>query len=80
MNNLGYHTHTLFIHYRRILLPVWILHYEFKGKPIKVVMSGIDGRTYGERPFSILKIASYSGLLSAIAIIIGLAWGTGGLL
>ena len=75
VNNLGYHTHTSGIHYRRILLPVWILHYEYKGKPMKVVVSGIDGRTYGERPFSIPKIAAYSGLLSAIAIVIGLAWG-----
>lgn len=47
---------------------------------MKVVVSSIDGHTYGERPFSIPKITSYSGLLSAIAIIIGLAWGAGGLL
>jgi len=80
VNNLGYHTHTSGIHYRRILLPIWILHYEFKGKPMKIVVSSIDGHTYGERPFSIPKIASYSGLLSAITIIIGLAWGAGGLL
>jgi hypothetical protein len=79
VNNLGYHTHTSGIQYRRILR-IWILHYEFKGKPMKVVVSSIDGHTYGERPFSIPKIASYSGLLSAIAIIIGLAWGAGGLL
>ena len=80
VNNLGYHTHTSGIHYRRILLPIWILHYEFKGKPMKVVVSSIDGHPYGERPFSIPKITSYSGLLSAIAIIIGLVWGAGGLL
>jgi hypothetical protein len=61
-------------------LPVWILHYEYKGKPMKVVVSGIDGRTYGERPFSMAKVALYSGLLSALAIGIGLVWGAGGLL
>lgn len=80
MKNLGYHTHTSGIHYLRILLPVWILHREYKGKPMKVVVSGIDGRTYGERPFSFPKIATYSGLLSSIAIVIGLAWGADGLL
>jgi hypothetical protein len=80
VRNIGYHTHTSGIHYRRILLPVWILHYEYKGKQMKVVVSGIDGRTYGERPFSMFKIAMYSGLLSAITIGIGLAWGAGGLL
>ena len=80
VRDIGYRTDTSGIHYRRILLPVWILHYEYKGKPMKVVVSGIDGRTYGERPFSMTKIALYSGLLSAVAIGIGLAWGAGGLL
>jgi hypothetical protein len=47
---------------------------------MKLVVSGIDGRTYGERQFSIPKLAAYSGLLSAIALIIGSAWGAGGLL
>jgi hypothetical protein len=80
VHNMGYRTDTTGIHYRRILLPVWILHYEYKGKPMKVVVSGIDGRTYGERPFSMAKVAMYSALLSAVAIGIGLAWGAGGLL
>ena len=47
---------------------------------MKVVVSGIDGRTFGERPFSIPKITAYSGLLSEIAIAIGLTCGAGGLL
>lgn len=80
IHNIGYSTDTSGIHYRRILLPVWILHYEYKGKPMKVVVSGIDGRTYGERPFSYFKVAAYSAALSAIAIGIGLAWGASGLL
>jgi hypothetical protein len=80
VRKIGYSTDTSGIHYRRILLPVWILHYEYKGKPMKVVVSGIDGRTYGERPFSMAKVAMYSMLLSGIAIGLGLAWGAGGLL
>ena len=80
VRKIGYRTDTSGIHYRRILLPVWILHYEYKGKPMKVVVSGIDGRTYGERPFSMAKVAMYSMLLSGIAIGLGLAWGAGGLL
>ena len=47
---------------------------------MKVVVSDIDGRTYGKRSFSIPKIAAYSGLLSTIVIVIVLAWGAGGLL
>ena len=46
----------------------------------KVVVSDINGRTYGKRSFSIPKIAAYSGLLSTIVIVIVLAWGAGGLL
>ena len=57
-----------------------VLHYAYKGKPMKVVVSDINGRTYGKRSFSIPKIAAYSGLLSTIVIVIVLAWGADGLL
>ena len=78
--NIGYKTHTSGIHYRRILLPVWILHYTYKGKPKKVVVCGLHGRTFGERPFSTWKLAGYAALLSAIAIAVGWSWGAAGLL
>jgi hypothetical protein len=80
VHNISYQTNTSGIHYRRILLPVWILHYTYNDKPMKVVVSGIDGRTFGERPFSMRKVAAYSAVLSAIAIALGIAWGAGGLL
>lgn len=75
-----YLTDTSGIHYRRILLPVWILHYEYEGRAKKVVVCGIEGRTYGERPFSTLKLAGYSLLLTLATILFGMAWGGGGLL
>jgi hypothetical protein len=50
--DIGYRTDTTGIHYRRILLPVWILHYTHVDRPYRVVVSGIDGRSFGERPFS----------------------------
>ncbi len=78
--NIGYKTHTTGIHYRRILLPVWILHYSYGGKPMKVVVCGLHGRTFGERPFSRVKLAGYSALMSAAAIAVGWLWGAGGLL
>jgi hypothetical protein len=31
---------------------VWILHYVYDGTAKKIVVSGIDGRTFGERPLS----------------------------
>jgi ribosomal protein S27E len=70
-----YRTDTTGIHYRRILLPVWILHYTYGGKPRKVVVSGIDGRTFGERPFSPWKLAAYSAALTAATMGLGLLWG-----
>ena len=78
--DIGYRTDTTGIHYRRILLPVWILHYSHKGRAYRVVTSGIDGRTFGERPFSWPKLALYSGAITAAAIAVGLAWGAAGFL
>ncbi|QGX98183.1 TFIIB-type zinc ribbon-containing protein [Roseovarius faecimaris] len=80
VHSIRYRTDTSGIHYRRILLPVWILHYAYRGKPYKVVVSGIDGRSFGERPFSNIKLAAYSGLASAAVIAFGLLWGAAGLL
>ena len=76
--DIGYRTDTTGIHYRRILLPVWIIHYQHGGAPYRVVVSGIDGRTFGERPFSPLRLAFYSGAITAAAIMVGLAWGAAG--
>lgn len=78
--DIGYRTDTTGIHYRRILLPVWILHYRHGDRPYRVVVSGIDGRTFGERPFSYVKLALYSGAITGVAIAVGLAWGAAGFL
>lgn len=80
VHNIRYHADTSGIHYRRILLPVWILHYTYNGKAKKVVVCGIDGRAYGERPFSPWKLAGYAALLTTLTVGFGLAWGAGGLL
>ena len=80
VHNISYQTNTSGIHYRRILLPVWILHYSYRGKPMKVVVSGIDGRTFGERPFSWAKLTGYSVAISALVVGFGIAWGAVGLL
>jgi ribosomal protein S27E len=75
-----YRTDTTGIHYRRILLPVWILHYSYRGTAKKVVVSGIDGRTFGERPFSPWKLAGYSAILTVLTMAFGLVWGATGIL
>ncbi|MBB5515276.1 ribosomal protein S27E [Rubricella aquisinus] len=70
-----YRTDTTGIHYRRILLPVWILHYSYGGRAKKIVVSGIDGRTYGERPFSRSKLAAYAFAVTVLTVLVGLVWG-----
>lgn len=79
VRNIEYRTDTSGIHYRRILLPVWVLHYQYGEKAMKVVVSGIDGRTFGERPFSLSKLAALSALFAGAAILLGLFWGSLGL-
>ena len=80
VSNIGYRTDTTGIRYRRILLPVWILHYEHEGTAYKIVVCGIHGRTFGERPFSRWKVMGLSALLSAATIGFGLLWGALGAL
>ncbi|MEO0379290.1 MAG: hypothetical protein AAF252_03420 [Pseudomonadota bacterium] len=80
VHNIRYQTDTSGLHYRRILLPVWILHYTYKGNAQKVVVCGIEGRAYGTRPFSPWKLAGYAAALTALAVGLGLAWGAAGLL
>lgn len=80
VRDIRYRTDTTGIRYRRILLPVWLLHYSYRGEPMKVVVCGLQGRTFGERPFSIRKLAVYSALISAAAMAIGMVWGAAGFL
>lgn len=77
---ISYKTDTTGIKYRRILLPVWILHYTYAGKPMKVVTCGLHGRTFGERPFSMGKLFGYAMALSGAALAFGWIWGASGLL
>ncbi|WP_299741739.1 hypothetical protein [uncultured Tateyamaria sp.] len=80
VHDVRYITDTTGVRYRRILLPVWILHYQYNGDAMKVVVCGMQGRTYGERPFSWAKLTGYAAVLSGLTIAFGLAWGAGGLL
>ena len=75
VHGIRYLTDTSGIHYRRILLPVWILHYTYGGRAYKIVVSGIDGRTFGERPFARRRMAFYSAVISACIIGLGMAIG-----
>ncbi|MEM6728763.1 MAG: hypothetical protein AAF618_09700 [Pseudomonadota bacterium] len=75
LSDLRYETDTSDIRYRRILLPVHILHYEYEGKPYRLVCCGLEGRAYGERPFSRWKIMGYATAISTLAFGLGAVWG-----
>jgi hypothetical protein len=75
VRNISYKTNTTGMRYRRILLPVWILHYSYAGTPKKIVVCGLHGRTFGERPFSTKKLAGYAAAIAAITIAVGWLWG-----
>ena len=76
---VSYKTDTTGVKYRRILLPVWILHYEYNGKPMKIVSCGMRGRTFGERPFSIYKLLAFAALASSAVAAFGFFWGAANL-
>ncbi len=75
VSNIRYITDSTGIRYRRLLMPVWILHYRLEDTAYRVVVSGIDGRTFGERPFSRRKLALMSAGLAAAACAFGAWWG-----
>lgn len=80
VHNIRYRTDTTGIRYRRIMLPVWMLHYSYDGKPMKVVVCGLQGRTFGERPFSLRKLAGLSALITGAVMAFGVVWGAAGFL
>ncbi len=73
--SIRYVTDTTDIRYRRILLPVWILHYTWGDTPKKVVVCGLHGRTFGERPFSTIKLLGLAALASLASALLGFLWG-----
>ncbi|MEL6608391.1 MAG: hypothetical protein AAFO93_05720 [Pseudomonadota bacterium] len=79
LRNIKYRTTTSGIHYRRILLPMWIVHYEHGGKAYKAVSCGMRGTTFGERPFAVAKLVAYSAWISALALGVGVVWSVLGL-
>ena len=62
------HSGTTFKH---VLLPVWSAAFKFNDKTYRFVINGRNGKTQGERPYSVVKIA--------FAILFGLAVVAGGL-
>lgn len=61
------HSDTTFKH---VLLPLWTAAFTFRGKTYRFVVNGRNGKTRGERPYSVIKI-TLAGLSAAAVIITG---------
>ena len=58
------HDQTTFKH---VLLPLWTAAFTFRGKTYRFVVNGRNGKTRGERPYSVVKIA-LTGAAAAAAL------------
>ncbi len=58
------HSDTSFKH---LLLPLWTAAFSFKGKTYRFVVNGRNGKTRGERPYSIVKI-TLAGIAAAAVV------------
>jgi len=58
--------------FKHILVPIWLLIYDFHGKPFQVVINGYTGTIAGRYPKSWLKI--FFAVLAAIVVLIVFAW------
>ena len=54
--------------FKHVLVPVWLLKYDFGSKPYQVIVNGYTGTIAGKHPFSFWKIA----LLILVAVLVAL--------
>jgi DNA-directed RNA polymerase subunit RPC12/RpoP len=69
---LAVHTDIREVRFKHVLLPIWSLRYEFRGRPYAVLIHGQTGRVVGKAPFSFAKIAL--ALVAALAFAAVAAW------
>lgn len=54
------------ITFKHILLPAWFLTYRYGEKTYRVVVNATTGEVQGERPYSVIKILLFIGMILAI--------------
>jgi len=55
---------------QRVFMPVWMIKYTYGGQNYVVVVNGQNGNIYGDRPYSVGKVASLS--ITGIGAIVGI--------
>lgn len=58
--------------FKHILLPVWSAAFRYQGQTYRFVINGRNGRTQGERPYSIVKIVSL--IIIILILMLGLGY------
>ena len=59
------HSDTTFKH---VLLPLWTAAFTFNDKTYRFVVNGRNGKTRGERPYSVIKIALAGIAVAAVVV------------
>jgi predicted RNA-binding Zn-ribbon protein involved in translation (DUF1610 family) len=71
--NLAVHNTLSEIRWKHVLLPVWSLSYQFRGRPYSVLIHGQTAKIVGEAPLSWLKIGLLIASVLAAAGILAVA-------
>lgn len=56
------HTRYDEVHFKHLLLPIWLSTYRYRGRPYRFLVNGRTGEVQGARPYSFWKIAGAVGL------------------
>jgi hypothetical protein len=58
--------------FKHILVPIWLLTYDYGRKSYQVVINGYTGAIAGGRPYSFLKI--FFAVLAVVGFMAAVAW------
>lgn len=56
------------ITYKHLLLPIWLLAYQYRKRTYRVTINAATGEVQGERPWSWIKITLFLLMLAAVAV------------
>jgi predicted RNA-binding Zn-ribbon protein involved in translation (DUF1610 family) len=58
------------VRWKHVLLPIWTLHYRWRGKDWSVLVHGVTGRVHGHAPLSVWKILIALALVTLVVAVI----------
>lgn len=56
--------------FKHILLPIWIMAYQYRDRPYRLLVNGQTGEVTGEAPYSAIKIALLVIAIAVLALVI----------